>query len=740
MPDILNEQVPDPEPIAYVTLDDAIPDSLEVGDIVFFGADPYAFLFKEKGASPLVFKPELRGRMKEVMPTEYIRLVARGEATRPGRRSGLGTGRVQSHPVPTVPDQALSPTVRAKRALKDHYVFEFRRRIDEGAERGEPFARNHANARAVIDAVDVVLRNEGVEPPANRSDRSVLRWVARAIDSDSSPLANVHGNALRESRRKVPQRVLDIIAMEIRKSVEVSTNLGPAKIREQVNAEIKRIDREEGTNLPLVKPTLMTAEYNRFDAWIRLAKAETPHVADLEYGAVGKLQRPNRINQLWELDHHQIDLIPILGKTPLGRLLSATSLGRMWITVAIDVYSGYPVGFYPNFEGTGLLPALMCVAHGVQEKTYVASRFPEIQGALLGYGKPTKIRYDRAMEFVGRQMAQALARVGIGFELARPQFPDDKPYIERHFGTLEADFVGWLKGRTGSNPRKRGGANPMKEACIELDDFVGLLHEYFITRYARRKQQGLDWETPEERWLRGQRHHSPKLLSPEEQGRVDVLASIEVKVNAGREGIRWENKFYQSPALQTIRRTSGDYGTRKRHMTPLVGRVSLRDVGTMYVAVPGAHPPREIAVPCTKPGTQGRTLWQDEIIEALLLKKKKDPTSSIDYGDGFVALFKRSLGYMGVDVGAGSRPGPARNAVGAARFTGVLVDGVTEHPLARVERDAEALDIFQAMEADKCGQMRHPIDSIADTDGAEDDEELLADEIDLNELTGGQDD
>lgn len=131
MPDILNKQVPDPEPIAYVTLDDTIPDSLEVGDIVFFGADPYAFLFKEKGACPLVFKPELRGRMKEVMPTEYIRLVARGEATRPGRRSGLGTGRVPSHPLPTVPDQALSPTVRAKRALKDHYVFELVASADE---------------------------------------------------------------------------------------------------------------------------------------------------------------------------------------------------------------------------------------------------------------------------------------------------------------------------------------------------------------------------------------------------------------------------------------------------------------------------------------------------------------------------------------------------------------------------------------------------------------------------------
>ncbi len=582
-------------------------------------------------------------------------------------------------------------------------------------------------------------------PPSDPSGASCA-GSPNVIDTDGSPVANVHGNSLREYGRRIPQRVLDVIAVEIRKSIEVSPNLGPTKIGILVNNEIKRINRTEGTSLPLAKPTLMTAEYNRFDPWIRIAKAEGVHVADLEYGAVGKLQRPKKINQLWELDHHQLDLVLVLGDTPLRRMLSKCGLSRIWITVSYDVFSGYPTGFYPSVEGTGLLPALMCIAHGVQPKTYVASRFPHIQGALLGYGKPRKVRYDRGLEFVGRQMALALERVGIGFDLARPRIPDDKPYIERFFGTLESDFVNWLKGRTGSTPRKRGVADAMKEACIELDDFVALFHEYLITVYARRKQQALDWETPEERWLRGQREHSPIILDPDEQARVDVLASIEVEVNAGREGIRWNNKFYQSPELQAIRRASGDHGSRKRRMTPLVGRVSLRDVGTMYVSVPGAHPPREIAVPCTKPGTHGRTIWQDEVVEALLLRKKKDPASGVDYGEGFAALFKRSLGYMGIDLGSGQTPVQARSAATAARFAGVLVDGVSEHPLARLERDADALDIFQRVEAagaaraepDRPAKATTGTATVGTTDVFED--ELLADEIDLDDLEDGEDD
>lgn len=694
----------DAPPASVVTLDHVMPDDLEVGDFVFFDGDPYSFLYKEEGARPMFFKPELRKLaghgLYAIMPTEYIRKTLKSEARRPGRRGVEAIAHGVDAGLLDVAYQALPSEVRKKSNVKDLYVDEFWRRIDEAAERGETFSRTAANALIVIASVDAALPAMGFEPPRMRSYRSVLRWMEKSQRLKRSPVANVHGNALREYERQVSRRVLEIIAVTIRETVDKVPHLGPRAIRNLVNDKIQKINETEDANVPKACPTLVNDEFNRFDAWIRKAQVEGPHEADLEFGSVGKLTRPKHINMLWELDHHVVDLIPVLGETPLGLLMASTGMARVGITVSYDVCSGYPTGFYISYEPSGLLPALMCVSHGVQEKLYVADRFPHIQGALLGHGKPVKIRFDRAPEFVGRQMAMALARVGIGFELARPSFPDDKPYIERFFGTFSRDFVGWMKGRTGSSPRKRGAADPMKEACLELDDLVALLHEYLITVYARRKQAGLDWETPEERWLRGRRDITPRLLSPEEQSRIDVLASIEVEVRAGREGIRWNNKFYQSPELQALRRTSGDHGARRTRMTPLTGRVPLRNVGVMYVSVPGAKPPREIAVPCTKAAAHGRTKWQDEVIEALLLKKKKDPTSSVDYGEGFAQLFKRSLNYMGVDLdGSGSKPGSAQSAATAARFAGALIDGPAEHALSRVEKDAIKLDLFKEVEA-----------------------------------------
>lgn len=55
---------------------------------------------------------------------------------------------------------------------------------------------------------------------------------------------------------------------------------------------------------------------------------------------------------------------------------------------------------------------------------------------------------------------------------------------------------------------------------------------------------------------------------------------------------------------------------------------------------------------------------------------------------------------MGVDLdGSGSEPGTAKAASTAARFAGVMVDGVSEHALSRVEQEANRLDIFKEVEA-----------------------------------------
>src|SRR5262249_9873135 len=148
----------------------------------------------------------------------------------------------------------------------------------------------------------------------------------------------VHGNALKQHERRLPARVFEIIAETIREMISVSGKMGPAKVFHTVRGKINELKALEKITLPMPSKSTVYDEYTRYDAWIRLAKRKDTRAADLEFGAVGKLQRPKRVNELWEIDHHKIDLHVLLGALPwsersIPRSLARGGIDRFWITL-----------------------------------------------------------------------------------------------------------------------------------------------------------------------------------------------------------------------------------------------------------------------------------------------------------------------------------------------------------------------------------------------------------------------
>jgi transposase InsO family protein len=701
-------------------------DDLTTDDIVVIKDRWLRFMEKPEG-QPHLFYDDKSKQFVPYWTTELLRFQVDRLYHRPGRRTsafGGASDEKERGKLKEIEAQrsahlrlaylAFPSTVRARSDVKWRYVTHFRNEMLLAEAGGLKFDRNKENAEAVIEAVDAQIDklNKNEKKPEkhiikpDRSPRSLLRWVARELSMKIQQSSLLHGNAVRRHERKLPQTVFDIIARETRNLVEISPKLGPTKIKIVVDAAIEEYNFKNKANLPKPQLTTVQNEYRRFDAWIRLAKEKGTKQADLEFGAIGKLVRPARILDLVELDHHKFDLHGIFGKTPLGKAMSTGGRDRFWVCLALDVHSGYPLGFAITFEPGGFLPALMCVENSVHAKTYVRKRWPDINGDLLAFGKPVRIRYDNAKEFVSLQMQSALARIGVGFQMAIPGQPQTKPYVERHFGTIERDFVHWLKGSTGSNPKEKVGRNPVQEAIIPWDDFVKMFHRYLIECYARRKQPGLDWDTPEERWMRGATNaaHRPRPLTDYEEGRFDNIMSIEVPVKATDEGFVWNRLTFQSTDLQAIRRRSGDFGLRKKSPTKLIARIPLLDVGTAHVADPTAHQtgdpniPSEITVHCTNPHARKRTNWQHEVVCGYLLSKKKSPTSHADYRAGFVALFREALHKMGATPMDEEPKKSSLSGGDAPRFASVFLGGVQEHALKRTEDEITRHDMFGEIE------------------------------------------
>jgi putative transposase len=699
-------------------------DSLNHNDRVIINGDMHEFQHKCEGAGPHVFINLRTGLEARLGTAQLFKLQDQKLYRNPGR-TGLqfdaAAWTKEALEQIQTSYRSVNKNSRKKAEAKMRYVSEFMNRIHL-ADPENAHARSHDNAAEVIIFVDGRIAAENIEiqkqnddlassgkrdiiiRPRKLSTRSLLRWVAREMKYRKQEAALVHFNAVKARQRRLPQIVFALISETIRELVEVSHKLGPTKIRIRANEKLEEHNARHGTNIGKIKLTTVQNEYRRYDAWIRLAKAEGVAKADLEFGGVGKVEKPRRILDLVEVDHHQFDFHGILGSTPFGKSWSKAGLDRFWICLGLDVHSGYPVGFFPSFEPGGLHPALMCIDHMIKPKTYVAERWPDIKGELLGFGKPVKIKYDNGKEFVSDQMKLALARIGVGFQMAVPHQPKTKPHVERFFGTMEGDFVSWLKGYCGNDPKKRGDRRAVLEAIITIDDFMYLLHLWLIEVYARRKQKGLDYDTPQERWMRGavNPNHQPRTLTEEELKIWDLVPTLELQLKATDDGIRWNNLCYQSPALQALRRRSGCYGPRKRSLSlPVTVRIPLYDVGKAYVADRTAREtgdnrfPHEIVVEATNKHAFGRTKWQHEVICAYLRAKKKSPTDHPSYELGQRHLFTAALEKMGM-VAAGDKPpsvGELTNGQ-APRMAGVLAHGAEKPALSALEATADRFGLF----------------------------------------------
>lgn len=308
------------------------------------------------------------------------------------------------------------------------------------------------------------------------------------------------------------------------------------------------------------------------------------------------------------------------------------------------------------------------------------------------------------MEFVSEQMALALARAQIGFNMAIPHQPETKPFVERFFGTLEQDFVSWLMGSTGSSPQDRGARKPLLDAIITIDDFIMLFHMWLIEVYARRKQRGMDFDTPEERWLSGASSpsHRPQPLTKEQAQEWDMIPCLELQLNAGKDGIKWNNLVYQSPQLQDMRTRSGYTGHRKKKNTPVRVLIPLPNVGRCIVSDPtcldhgNEHLPKEFEVTATEKTAHGLSKFQWDTVCKFRLAKKNDSTDHPSYEEGFNHLLDEALKAMGMVPADEKPPKTAELSHGRfPRFAGVLAHGAEKHALAATEEAIERVGLFR---------------------------------------------
>lgn len=402
--------------------------------------------------------------------------------------------------------------------------------------------------------------------------------------------------------------------------------------------QVAEVNRTRPPAAPLIPPSPRTI-------YRRIVQAGEPtilrRVSRSERRArqpVGVGPRPGRILERVEIDHTVLDVILVDAE-------DRRPIGRPTLTLALDVYSGFPLGCYVGFEPPSYRAVQSCLLHAILPKGNTRARYGTAHPWPV-YGLPETLVVDNGPEFVGRDLDDACGQLGIMLERTPVCQPWYKGSIERYFRTHNTGLMHTLPGATGPGV---GGDDAAGRACLTLDAFWQLLHVFLLDIYAERFHSGLGG-IPARRWAQGLAAGVvPSLPASAEEARI--LLGRATTRTVRRTGIALESLRYQAAELAAV---------------PLGVTVRIKydpaDLGAIY-AFDAQSPGCWLHIPAVDQGyAGGLSLWAHRVIRARVLRER----GSVDMGA--LAAAKAQIGEVVAQEYA--RTGQRRRRKVAARFLG----------------------------------------------------------------------
>ena len=327
----------------------------------------------------------------------------------------------------------------------------------------------------------------------------------------------------------------------------------------RVVTEIRSVCWQQG----LQPPTRRTVQY-RLDAMNarEVAKArEGAKAARQKFAPVTGENKADQPLEVVQIDHTPADII-------LVDSFERQSIGRPWVTLAIDIATRMVIGYYASLEAPSRLSVALCLTQAVAPK---AELLAELASSIPwpAQGKPHSIHVDNGSDFRSRAFRSACAEWGIDLVYRPPGSPHFGGHVERLIGTMMG-AVHLLPGTTQSSIAAKGDYDAEGMATMTLSEF----DRWFaleICRYNNRIHSSLGC-TPVAKWEELSEKMMGDIPFEMEAFRVSFLPSELRKVR--RDGIHLFEIRYWSDAL------AGHIG---RGDGKVVVRYDPRDISMIWV-------------------------------------------------------------------------------------------------------------------------------------------------------------
>lgn len=408
-------------------------------------------------------------------------------------------------------------------------------------------------------------------------------------------------------KSRIPKEAEEIIQKCIEETLLNRRNLKPRTFYKNATRELEKAGfvvsqatlRQRVANIPEHKWNKARKGYNE-------ARRTDHPIA----GNHPEVQKPLDVVQI---DHWKAD-IEILSDDRL------TVIGRVWITLAIDIYSRMVFGLHLGIDAPSTTTLGLAMINGMLRKDAVAAKYG-IQWNNPIYGPIGRLEADNAGEFTGKSIKASAEHFHFRLKWRPLGAPQYGGHIERLNATLAERFKE-LPGATGSTPAERKAFRPEMTAAFTLEDITR--HVWLmVDEYHNEVHSGIGM-TPLEKFTsyyfgpNGQRHRLPPVYVDNIEFRRHWYP-LETR-SLQRYGIRIDYLDYYSENISLLVKN------RKKGERFQIRRNPF-DVREIYLFHPGLK--EWITVPTRHLGYPVASIFEQQQASKEALKRKRKPTPEV---------------------------------------------------------------------------------------------------------------
>jgi putative transposase len=468
----------------------------------------------------------------------------------------------------------------------------YRLRYVQAAVRMRATAGSRKKCAAVVAQVAAVEND--VRPP---SADTLMLWLKRYQNSGSNPYALSDRRPLARRSKRICETAELLMEAAIAKYFMqlrgISAKATHAKLREEIKANQKL----QSSIIELPSHRTLLRRINEIDPYVRDYKRLGAGIARNNWRFSLKGDQSTRVLERVEIDHTWLDIWVLDPRT-------GVPIGRPWITVVLDRFSGYPLGIYVSFYG----PSVASVAHAIKNSIFpkddLLAGMPDIKAIWTAMGVAEMYVLDNGLEF------HALAFQRLAWDLRADLLynPVRQPWLKASIERtmMEVNRMLPLRGKVYAPRKNMVPQDPKKGAAILFDDLCFGLIQWAADTFPK-SIHPKTLVRPIDLWEEG-RLSCPLPMFPLGFERFDITAGVSAERTIDGDGAFFKYMRFNSYALQDYLRSHGEKFRTEIRFNP-------DDLGKIHVLLP--KPKEWLAVELQRPSIEygrGLSLIQHEII------------------------------------------------------------------------------------------------------------------------------